>query len=66
MAQNDLETFHIDENKFTISSKNQAKHKRKIHTKAFTELKIQQSNHSKMKDIIDEKFACQEYLIKIN
>ena len=28
MAQNDIETFHIDENKFTISSKNQAKHKR--------------------------------------
>jgi 5-methylcytosine-specific restriction endonuclease McrA len=64
MAQNDLETFHIDENKLSILSKNQAKQyiKEQIYTKAFADLKILQSNHSKVKDIRYEKLTCQEYL----
>ena len=39
MAQNDLETFHIEENKLSILSKNQAKQyiKEQIYTKAFAQ-----------------------------
>ena len=36
--------------------------KEKIYTKAFEDLRTTQSTHSKVKDIIYEKYTCQEYL----
>ena len=36
--------------------------KEKVYAKAFEELKIMQSKHSKVKDINYEKYTCQEYL----
>ena len=63
-VKNDLETFNIDEDKLKTLNKNQAKKyiKEQIYDKAFKDLKISQSNHSKVKNIKYEKFACQDYL----
>ena len=63
-AKNDLETFDIDEDKLKQLNKNQAKKyiKEQIYVKAFTDLKLLQANHSKVKHIKYEKFETQEYL----
>ena len=63
-AKNDIETFDIDEDKLKQLNKNQAKKyiKEQIYVKAFTDLKLLQANHSKVKHIKYEKFETQEYL----
>ena len=63
-VQSDLETYDINENVLKLNSKNVAKKyiKDKIYEKAFEDLKHAQSQHSKVKDIEYEQYACQGYM----
>ena len=63
-VQSDLETYDINEDELKLNSKNVAKKyvKEKIYKKAFQDLKNSQSQHSKVRDIEYEHFACQGYL----
>ena len=63
-VQSDIETYDINENELKLNSKNVAKKyiKDKIYEKAFEALKHAQSQHSKVKDIEYEQYACQGYM----
>ena len=63
-VQSDLETFDINENELKLNSKNTTKKyiRSKIYAKAFQDLKYAQSQHSKVKDIEYENYACQGYM----
>ena len=63
-VKSDLETYDINENELKLKSKNVAKKyiKDKIYEKALKDLKHAQSQHSKVKDIEYEQYACQGYM----
>ena len=64
MVKSDLEIYDVNEDELNQLNKNLAKKyvKKKIYTKAFKDLKTLQSQHSKVKDIEYEEYACQGYI----
>ena len=64
MVKLDLEIYDVNEDELKQLNKNLAKKyvKTKIHTKAFEDLKMLQSKHSKVKDIEYKEYACQGYI----